>query len=85
MEKMEEMVHIYDAAFFLCGDLSAEKLSHIVEHEMTHAGHMVKGGPWWTWKALYADDPWKVLCVSEMYAYQWNITTIHSDPECSEC
>ena len=69
------IVHIYDLAFFLCGDISAEKLWHVVGHEMTHAGHMVKGGLWWTWLELFEDDPWKALCASEMLAFQWNITS----------
>jgi hypothetical protein len=67
-------VHIYDHAFFLNDEPCAEKLWHTVGHEMVHAQHMVKGGPWWIWLKRWKKSPDKVESASEIYAYQWNIS-----------
>lgn len=41
--------HIYNAAFTHDGEVSANKLYHVVGHEMMHARHKAKGGEWWDW------------------------------------
>ncbi|MBU7025429.1 MAG: hypothetical protein HXS48_00695 [Theionarchaea archaeon] len=69
-------IYIYAPAF-----TSANKLYNVVGHEMQHAKHYAKGGLFWGWYNYYksrgeSDDTARGIAynISEMLAWQWNLT-----------
>jgi hypothetical protein len=82
-EGSDLVFHIYDAAFTHRGEVCANKLYHIVGHEMIHAEQYAKGGEFWYWLDKYGGpnkNPNRAVCLSEVYAYQWNLCNLGTHP-----